>query len=103
MIWLSEDYVDRSHGHSYGDCKPYETYFEDAEIGSLFLSLQREFGRCTGKMFIDRSGQVQHVGWVFEKRVQYSDCDEIYLREVWVTLYTAPSEPQPPIRHYRVM
>jgi len=27
------------------------------------------------------------VGWVFQKRVKFSDCNETFLQETWVTLH----------------
>ena len=57
--------------------------------GSLFQWLQREYGRCTGKVYQDdKSGKSNRVGWVFLSRRQYDDCRDTYLAETWVSLST---------------
>ena len=37
-----------------------------------------------GKVYV---GEGTPVGWVFQKKTEYTDCSETYLREVWVTLH----------------
>jgi len=66
--------------------EPYEPFTDD--VGTLFRALQREHGRCVSKVYHDGAdGQPIPIGWVFQKRQQYSDCADTYLQEVWVTLY----------------
>lgn len=81
----------------------YEAFTDD--VGKLFRSCQKEHGRCTGKVYVDRpptehprgSNYIdwelsfypwtpEQVGWVFEKRVKFTDCDDTYLQEVWVAV-----------------
>jgi hypothetical protein len=51
----------------------------------------REYGRCTGRVYIDGAdGKGLPIGWVFIKRKEYDDCKETFLQETWVTLHTAP-------------
>jgi hypothetical protein len=39
-------------------------------------------------VYIDVAGRgAVAIGWVFRKRMRYDDCDEVYLRDVWVTLH----------------
>lgn len=66
---------------------PQETPFES--VGELYRFCVGEFGRCTGKIHVDAksTGKTEDVGWVFVKRVKYDDCNDTYLREVWVTVY----------------
>lgn len=60
--------------------KPYTKH-----IGQLFKSLQKEFGRCISKVYVDDAdGYTRHKGWCFQKRGQYTDSKEWYLHEVWV-------------------
>lgn len=82
---VSESYVNATQGYRYGDTEP-EDYGYD-NLGELYRALRRENGRCVGKVYTDKDGA---IGWVFVKRVPYDDSDETYLREVWVTVHTAP-------------
>jgi hypothetical protein len=68
-----------------GESDIYEPYTDN--IGDLFLSLQREYGRCQSKVYIDTSEGVKAIGWVFQKRQKYQDCNDTYLSETWVTLH----------------
>ena len=82
---IREDYViKRYNGDSYrsGDCDWYEPFTNN--IGKLFRSLCKEFGRCISKMYRDYNGQHLMCGWVFEKRHQYSDTKEWYKVETWI-------------------
>ena len=49
--------------------------------------MQREYGRCVGKIYIDDNKQ---LGWVFESRQQYENSTEFYIREVWITVHSEP-------------
>lgn len=81
--------------------EPYvgEFFHEDGTIdqGDLYRYLAKEFGRCTGKVFIDTtSGEIRHKGWVFVKRERYDDVpSETFLQETWVTLYGRKVESVP--------
>ena len=93
-LMVSETYVNESKGYQIGDSGLYEPYTE--KIGRLFLEIQREYGRCTGKVYIDTANGVKAIGWCFEKRMRYEDARgndperDYYLRAVWVTLHDAP-------------
>lgn len=89
-----------------GESPPYETDYETpAELYRVGL---REHGRCSGKVYIDRkNAPPMAIGWVFEKKDRYEDCERgrfhrdpvtgdyrpshrpecYYLRRTWVTLY----------------
>lgn len=86
-------------GYSYGedelslkdcvDCEELEDGSIQVNKGELFKTLAKEYGRCTGKMYYDGAdGAAIPIGWVFEKRVQYSDCKDTYLQEAWISLAT---------------
>lgn len=88
---IRESHVNRTEGYRSGDSEYYEPLTN--EVGALFRELQREHGRCTGRMYQDvRRGsltvpydyQPKVCGWVFEKREKYTDCNEWYLCETWV-------------------
>ncbi len=89
--WIEVKQVENNLGeidfHSYiiGDSGLYEPYTNN--IGDLFLSLQREYGRCTSKVYIDTSEGVKAIGWTFQKRQKYTDCNKTYLQETWITLH----------------
>lgn len=84
---IQETYLNATEGHMIGESEPYEPFTENP--GELYRHSQREYGRCTGKIYIDapNGGPPIHCGWVFVGREKYEDVDETYLREVWVTLY----------------
>lgn len=91
-LWIKEDYiVHQDNGRSYRmEGTPiYEAYTDS--VGELFRSLMDEFGRCTGKMYVDSKNSQLQVGWVFEKRRCYEDePSESYLAETWVTVWKVP-------------
>ena len=84
---LQETYVDGDRNAVIGESEPYEPFTED--VGELFRHGLREYGRCTGHVYIDAPDKPRKVGWVFERREKYEDCDKMYLRVVWVTLHAA--------------
>lgn len=66
---------------------PFHTETFTDNIGELFQSLQKEYGRCVSKMYRDlKDGSTQVIGWVFSKQRQYEDCRETYQHTVWVEL-----------------
>ena len=68
-----------------------ETKFEDNQAGELYRDLVKEYGRCQSKIHIDKDSQSIHIGWVFIKREQYTDCSETFLAETWVTVHEKPN------------
>ena len=97
MLYIQEQFVNKTRGGRYGDSDIYETFTDD--LGELFRSLQKEHGRCTGKMYVDRTdGATIQAGWVFEKRAEYDDCAETFLQETWATVHSAP--PSRMIKHH---
>ena len=92
-IYIQEDYIDATDPEKPVRCGDsgdvYETWTDD--LGDLYRSLVREYGRCTGSVYIDRTdGTTVKVGWVFQKRVKYDQGDGSYLRETWVTVHEKP-------------
>ena len=82
---IQETFVNRDQNAIVGESDPYEPYTDN--VGRLFRACQREHGRCISKMFADGPEEPKQVGGVFEKRQKYSDCQDTYLAETWVTLY----------------
>jgi hypothetical protein len=90
---VSIDYVDAEKGIRLGS-EPIHEPFTD-NLGELYRFGLREFGRCTGHVYI---GEGIPVGWVFVKLVEFDDADSChlrgrdryFLRESWVTLHAEP-------------
>ena len=86
---IQEEYFERRDNKRYGleDSGLYEPYTDNRK--RLFLSLSREYGRCVSKVYVDNpDGSAKPIGWVFEKRMKYEDCNETYICETWVTLHS---------------
>jgi hypothetical protein len=83
---IKETYVNRTEGHIFGDSGWYEPWTDDR--GELFRSLQKEFGRCESRIYIDTPTGTRPSGWVFVKRDAYEGNPRkghpSYIREVWV-------------------
>ena len=80
---------DEDHFYGIGENDWYEPFTDNRK--KLFQSLQKEWGRCVSLMFRniamgDGTYDVRMCGWVFQKKVQYTDCKDKYLREVWVEI-----------------
>lgn len=90
-LFVQESYVNVTAGHRLGESDVFETYTESR--GELYRDMQREYGRCTGRVYIDDSNgkNPKAIGWVFQKRQQYDDCNERFLMETWVTVHTGPA------------
>lgn len=91
-ILIRETFVDQSQHAQIGETDVHETRFD--RRGSLFLSLQKEYGHCVSKVYVDRpNGKAKAIGWVFVKRLQYEDTDrygrpaEYYMQEVWIEIH----------------
>lgn len=98
--WTQETYINATEGYRYGGTDIYETRFDS--LGDLYRFVQKEFGRCISRMYIDvkpgaavleanrvwpvKNG-VQQVGWVFQGRARYEDSKDTYLKETWVHVY----------------
>lgn len=85
---ISEQHINVTQDCLCGESGLYEPCNAD-DIGKLFKTLQEEFGRCVSKIYIDEGdeGDARAIGWVFQKKQKYSDVDEEYVHEVWVTLH----------------
>ena len=87
-MFAQEEYVqvtDDDKSYRVGDSGIYETFTDD--IKRLFQSYQREYGRCQSKVYVDTDNGPRAIGWVFVKRAKYTDSDDTYLQETWVSLH----------------
>ena len=91
---------DNNTRYGIGDSGVYESRFETP--GEVYRYALKEYGRCTGKVYIDRDGRAAHIGWAFQKRRKYDDCNETYLAETWVTIHTAPREVYHKYHYYEI-
>jgi hypothetical protein len=103
-IWIKESFFGKKEVTSkdgdtdyvryrLGETEWYESFTDDR--GELFRSCREEYGGCTGKIHVDiamgdGTYDTRDVGWVFEKRMKYEDCDETYLRQVWCEISPVP-------------
>lgn len=88
-IWIEEEWINATQNFRTGRSGVYETFTDN--VGELFRHLQSEYGRCKSKVYIDtKTGDTLAIGWVFEKRVKYLDCDGSFLQETWITLHDKP-------------
>lgn len=85
-IVMKESWVNATKGYRLGDSDWYEAFTDDE--GELFRSMQKEYGRCIGKVYIDmpKDSDSLPVGWVFLKKEKYTDVDEHYLKETWIEM-----------------
>ncbi len=99
-LYCEEDYINVTENCSYGSSGIYETYTDNP--GELFRGMQKEYGRCISKIYIDIENISQHIGWVFEKISYYEDTKEPYKQQVWITLHTNLPD-KIVTNHYHVM
>lgn len=92
MLYIDESHIDATQHAGIGDSGVYETAYEDS--GSLFRALRGDYGRCIGKVYVERKDrEPQAVGWVFQQRRQYEDDPkQTYLHETWITVHERPPE-----------
>lgn len=99
-LLISEEYVDVAQNCHCGDSGIYESRFSVNERGKLFLALQKEHGACVSRVYVDKkNGETVAVGWVFRKKVKYTDVNEYFTQETWVTLHSAMPETKTTYHH----
>ena len=88
-IYVQEQFVDRTRECRTGDSEVYESF--TSNVKDLFQHLQQEHGVCISNIFRDGpNDEAVPIGWVFQKRMKYSDTKESFVQEVWVSLHKAP-------------
>ena len=93
-IYLLEDWINRAENCGYGNSGVYESWATEDDVGRLFHELQKEHGRCIGKMYVEGKSDTQpkHIGWVFQKREKYTDTKQPYILETWISLHKSPEK-----------
>lgn len=74
----------------------FEDIDEDRLAGALYRHGVEEYGRCTGKVYVDTASRgTIHTGYVFLKRERYEDSNDTYLCETWLSVerVIAPAQP----------
>jgi len=57
--------------------------------GQAVSAMSKEFGRCVSKMYCEHADRSStQVGYVFEKRVEYTDTNDTFLQQAWVEVLT---------------
>ena len=85
MLYVQENWINATKGYSCGQSEVYQTWCETK--GELFKAMQKEYGKCVSKMYI---GDNTHIGWVFEKLEHYTDTNEPYIMQTWVSVHNSP-------------
>lgn len=84
-LQVKEDFINETKGYIFGEGNWYEPYTENR--GRLFRDMQREYGRCVSRIYVDTiDGPPKTTGWVFQSRQEYEDSHDTYIREVWVNV-----------------
>lgn len=68
-------------------------------MGSIYRQAQREYGRCTSSVYVDREGGPVKVGWYFISCEEYEDTHDKYLRGAWVTVIQDTDVPDMYVAH----
>lgn len=89
-LWVSESFVNATTERRFSEVEAYETAYDD--LGQLYRAMRNAYGRCVSSVYVDTVEEAKKVGWVFQSRQRYDDCQETYLREVWVTVHKGPPE-----------
>lgn len=77
-------YVNLDRNGMIGEDPDFSRAFTD-QRGKLFRSCQKEYGRCVSLMYREfKNGPDRPVGWVFQGKDKYQDCNKTYTRETWV-------------------
>ena len=94
-MYVMKTYVNKDQNARFGGDEDPEEYPEET-LGDLFRHPQEEFGKCVSSLYREKKdGAVKRHGWVFEKRMPYSDFPkETYLQETWVEIVKSFIPPQ---------
>ncbi len=95
-LFIQETILDATERIILSESEVFKSCF--CEKGKLFRGMQKEHGRCVGKVYVDKtvdeSGDLvsRQIGWVFQKLENYQDSKEKFLRETWVTIHREPAQ-----------
>jgi hypothetical protein len=85
-----------------GDCfyDEHEPVEPDTTNGDIFRLARAEYGRCTGRVYVDTEDGARAIGWVFEKRERYTDDGNVYLAATWIVPERVVEPARPTIVEY---
>jgi hypothetical protein len=86
---VRETFLNADAGYLLGEPEVTTDLFSGAP-GDIFRAAQAEYGGCVSRIFVDTKAGTKTCGWVFQRREKFEDCDETFLREVWVELLERP-------------
>jgi hypothetical protein len=90
-LYAEVESVNETKGYRFGSSGVFETSAET--VGELYRDMRREYGRCTGKVYIDTAdGRAKAIGWVFVKREKYEDTGEPFLMSTWAMVHDVPPD-----------
>ncbi|HUR18911.1 MAG TPA: hypothetical protein VMZ51_08260 [Acidimicrobiales bacterium] len=107
--------VNATEGHRFSDfSEPLDKdswYWRTAEpllvhgkpnMGAIYRYARSEYGRCTGRVYVDTETGAKAIGWVFVSRQKYDDygTTETYIREAWVTVSRLVEPARPAVYEY---
>jgi len=88
MFEIRETFVNRTENYKTGVTNWYKCQYP-FDKKRIFKNYQKEYGKCESKIYIDvpmGDGTFRTVscGWVFTKKIKYSDCKEYFIQETWI-------------------
>ncbi len=86
MIYAQEQWINATEGYSFGDSGVYETFTDSIENCLEVVNMNTE-GVCSMTWRL-KTKNPERIGWIFEKKRKYTDTNEEYLCETWVSLHT---------------
>jgi hypothetical protein len=94
QLYAEEIHIDKDLNKRYSTI---DRYGVNMTVPELLSHYKRVYGdNKKAKVFIKRVVKEKereiHVGWIFTSKTKYKDSDELYTREVWVTLYNSMKE-----------
>src|SRR5271170_1809368 len=84
-VYVENHNTEQEKGFHGGSVEPYLTCF--TTTGQLYRSCLKQYGRCTGKIYVDTDTGTHQVGWIFFKKAPDK---EHYDAFTWITVYTTP-------------
>jgi hypothetical protein len=88
-LFVQETFINRTENYHLDESNVYESFSNDS--GQLFKLFRKEYGRCISRIYVDQLDvKPISIGWVFLKRMKYSDTNKYYLQETWITLHQKP-------------
>lgn len=79
-------FINKSENYIFGDDIMDISETEIETLADLYKYCSKEYGKCVSKMYVDRIKDAIHIGYVFEKAVEYEDTKEKYIRETWASI-----------------